>query len=97
MQMLFKDSCVICQKDTLVFRKKTTVWGFMTTPECYACENCGSTFIEDELKWKLVQTRDRRNPIWQEFRQKSLYVREWLSIGNFDLEQNPYGAEVSVA
>ena len=79
MQMLFENTCVICRTDKLTFRKKKTVWG-ITAPESYFCENCGSTFIEDELKWRLVSTKDKLNPVWQQFRQKSVYVREWLSI-----------------
>jgi hypothetical protein len=81
MQMLFENTCVICHADKLIFRKKKTVWG-MVSPESYLCENCGSIFVEDELKWKLIQTRNKFNPIWQQFQQKSFYVREWFSIGN---------------
>ena len=78
--MLFENSCAICRTDRLTFREKKIVWAFKTLPENYYCENCGSTFLEDELRWKLVDTKDRLNPLWQQFRQKSLYVREWLSI-----------------
>jgi len=82
MQMLFEKTCVICRTDKLTFQKKEMVLGIIISPERYCCENCGSIFIEDELKWKLVSTRDKYNPFWQQFRQKSFYVREWLSIGN---------------
>jgi len=89
--MLFDTTCVICHEDRLTFQKKKMVLGITLSPENYVCENCGSIFCEDELKWRLVQTKDKNNPIWKEFRQKSLYVREWLTIGNFDLDQNACG------
>jgi hypothetical protein len=81
MQMLFENTCVVCHADKLTFRKRKMVWG-IASPESYFCENCGSTFMEDELRWKLVETKDKLNPIWQQFNQRSFYVREWLSIGN---------------
>jgi hypothetical protein len=81
MQMLFEKTCVICRGDKLIFRNRKTVWG-ITSPKSYFCEDCGSTFMEDELRWKLVHIKDKLNPAWQQFRQKSLYVREWLSINN---------------
>jgi hypothetical protein len=80
MQMLFENTCVICRTENLIFRDKRTVWGIKNIPENYYCEHCGSTFMEDELRWKLVDTKDRLNPLWQQFQQKSFYVREWLSI-----------------
>ena len=80
MQMLFKDTCVICQEDKLSFRKKKAIFSFASS-ESYCCENCGAVFVEDELKWRLVEMKDRLNPIWQEFRLKSFYVREWVNLG----------------
>jgi len=82
MQMLFEKTCVVCHSDKLVFRKKKMILGITTSPENFVCENCGSVFCEDELRWKLVSTKDTLSPVWQQFHQKSLYVREWLSIGN---------------
>ncbi|MBF0505046.1 MAG: hypothetical protein HQL14_08095 [Candidatus Omnitrophica bacterium] len=79
MQMLFGKSCVICHADKLNFRKKKTFLG-LSSPENFFCENCGSLFVEDELKWKLIQIKDKFNPIWQQFQQKSFYVREWVDI-----------------
>ena len=81
MQMLFGNTCVICHSEKLIFRKKQAFFGITLTGSFY-CENCGSVFMEDELRWKLVQMKDKFNPIWQEFRQKSLYVREWVNIGD---------------
>lgn len=81
MQMFFEKTCVICHSDNLTFRKKKTFLGIPTSSESFVCENCGSIFLEDELRWKLVSTKNPLNPIWQQFHQKSFYVREWLSIG----------------
>jgi len=88
MQMLFENTCVLCRSERLVLRKRRMVLGVVASPECYACENCGCTFVEDELRWKLVETRDKLNPIWQEFNQRSLYVREWLSLAGIQTKAN---------
>ena len=84
MQMLFEKTCVICHAEKLTFQKRKMVLGIATVPECYACENCGSIFIEDELRWKLVSIKDKLHPIWQQCRKKSFYVREWMSIGKLE-------------
>ena len=81
MKMLFDNTCVLCHAERLIYKKKEFAWG-IESPEKFCCENCGSTFIEDELKWKLIDTKDKSHPIWKEFRQRSLYVREWFSIGH---------------
>jgi len=81
MQMLFENTCVICRADKLIFRKKKAVLGITVCAENYLCENCGSLFLEDELRWKLIGSKDKLNPLWQQFHQKSFYVREWLSMG----------------
>ena len=80
MQMFFDNTCVICSSDKLIFQKKKGMLG-LTVTSIFSCENCGSIFTEDELKWKLIQIKDRRNPIWMQYQKKSFYVREWIGIG----------------
>jgi hypothetical protein len=87
MQMLFEKTCVVCHSEKLISRKKKTILGIITSPESFICENCGSIFLEDELRWKLVSTKYPLNPVWQQFHQKSFYVREWLSIGNAEKDE----------
>ena len=79
MQMLFGKTCVICHANELNFQEKKTFLG-LTSTKIFSCEDCGSVFMEDELRWKLVEMKDKLNPVWQEFRQKSFYVREWGNI-----------------
>ena len=79
MQMFFGSTCVVCRSEGLIFRKKQSVLG-ITLHGSFLCENCGSVFMQDELKWKLVGMKDKFNPLWQQFRQKSFYVREWINI-----------------
>ena len=83
--MLFENTCVVCREDQLTFRPRKTVWG-ITSPKSYFCENCGSIFIEDELRWKFIHINNKLNPLWQQFHQKSFYVREWLSIGHLEIK-----------
>ena len=80
MLMFFRDTCAICVEDKLNFRQKKNTLGVILTRE-FCCENCGAIFIEDELRWKLVQMKNKYNPIWKQFQHKSLYVREWVNIG----------------
>lgn len=82
MQMLFEKTCVVCNSDQLTLRKRKMILGITLQPESFVCEFCGSIFSEDELRWKLVATKDIYNPVWQQFHQRSFYVREWLSIGH---------------
>ena len=79
MQMFFGKTCVICQADKLILQEKKTFLG-LTSTKIFCCEDCGSVFMEDELRWKLVEMNDKLNPLWQQFRQKSFYVREWIDI-----------------
>ena len=81
MQMFFKNTCVVCHTDKFSFLEKRVVLG-LTLPGRFICENCGSIFIEDELKWKLVQIKDKFSPTWLQFRNKSFYVRKWVDIGS---------------
>ena len=73
--------CPVCKSGQLEQITHKSLFGLKTT-ENLKCTNCGAVFSTDGSKYKLTAVKDKSNPVWQNYGNKSLTEREWKAIAS---------------
>jgi len=73
--------CPVCKSSHLEMAAQKKFLGLRTTLS-YKCSNCGAIFSPDGSKYNLTTVRDKSNPVWQNYGNKSLTEWEWKAIAS---------------
>ncbi|MCD6599022.1 MAG: hypothetical protein J7L19_00385 [Dehalococcoidia bacterium] len=73
--------CPVCKSGQLKLATHKGLFGIKTTLS-YKCPNCGAVFTPDGDKYKLSTIKDKTNPVWQDYGNKSLTEQEWKAIAS---------------
>jgi len=76
--------CPVCKSRQLKLATHKGLLGIKTTL-IYKCPNCGAVFTPDGDKYKLITIKDKSNPVWHDYRNKSLTEQEWKIIASGSL------------
>jgi hypothetical protein len=79
--------CPVCKSGQLKLATYKGLFGIKTTLS-YKCTNCDAIFTPDGDKYKLTTVKDKSNPVWQNYGNKSLTEREWKTIASGGLSDD---------
>jgi hypothetical protein len=76
--------CPLCQANKFGVRIKTYDKKRVLKFDSLVCWNCLADFQKKGNKWQLkrVRSKDEKNPIWKEYKNRTLTIAEWVSVAN---------------
>ena len=75
------EKCPLCKTGKLWHIKKKVFLG-LSNIDALKCLNCEAIFVKAGEKYKLFETKDHYNTVWQEYKNKELKVTEWSRIAD---------------
>jgi len=75
------EKCPLCKTGKLWHIKKKVFLG-LSNIDALKCLNCEAIFVKVGEKYKLFETKDHYNTVWQEYKNKELKVTEWSRIAD---------------
>jgi len=75
------EKCPLCKAGKLWHIKKKVFLG-LSNIDALKCLNCEAIFVKVGEKYKLFESKDHYNTVWQEYKNKELKGAEWSRIAN---------------